>query len=49
MLCLLLEGKKKKRKRKKKKKWPGFFPPGQDMPCWLCYVGVLWLLGAVKG
>jgi hypothetical protein len=26
-----------------------FFPPGPDTPCWLCFMGFLWLLGAIKG
>jgi hypothetical protein len=43
MVCLLLIG----RKRRKKKR-DAFFP-GQDMPCWLCCTGFLWLLVAIKG
>jgi hypothetical protein len=39
----------KKEKEKEKETAMGAFFPGQDMPCWLCYVGVLQLLGAIKG
>jgi hypothetical protein len=39
------ERKKKKRERNSL----GAFIPGLDMTWWLCHVGFLWLLGAIKG
>jgi hypothetical protein len=48
MLYLLLVGKKKKTKNKRAMV-RGLFFPGPDMPCWLCHVGFLQLLGAIKG
>jgi hypothetical protein len=39
----------KKREREKRGQW--LFSQGQrlDMPCWLCWLGFLWLLGAIRG
>jgi hypothetical protein len=43
-----LEEKEKEKKRKRENGQGAFFP-GPDMSCWLCPVGFLWLLGAIKG
>jgi hypothetical protein len=34
--------------KKEKRNGRGPFSPGLDMPCWLCRMGFLWLLGAIK-
>jgi hypothetical protein len=36
-------------KGKKERNGRGAFFPGLDIPCWLCQVGFLQLLGASKG
>jgi hypothetical protein len=36
-------------KRKEKRKAGMLFFPGLDMPCWLCHMGFLQLLDAIKG
>jgi hypothetical protein len=35
--------------KEKKTSSQGLFTPALDTPCWLCHVGVSWLLGAIKG
>jgi hypothetical protein len=44
VFCLLEEKEKKERKRNGQ----GSFVPGPDMPCWLCCMGFLWMLSAIK-
>jgi hypothetical protein len=48
MICLLLL-REKKEKKVIKRNGQGAFFQGQDIPCYLCRVGFLWLLGASKG
>jgi hypothetical protein len=38
-----------KKEQKKREMAGAFFLPGPDMPCLLCCVGFLWLLGTIKG
>jgi hypothetical protein len=48
MLCLPLVERRKKEEKIGGSR--GIFPrAGGDTPCWLCWVGFLWLLGAIKG
>jgi hypothetical protein len=42
-------GKKKEKGKKKKEMARGLFFLGLDTPCWLCCVGFLQQLGAIKG